>query len=929
MLFMAFFAHHPAVRSLVYVVLTLVVVPFLLTSYLTSKTTSSYNVCFVGPAPLSTPHQHPDYAQHLIQREFLTDLYGMYRTFDRASYYYVKTPFDATPLCLTGHLWGCGWPSAVSVATTLSPRQVRHSKQGWRSSAKSNLIKAPGGLNFRKNRGDHQLYVPGYSMDGTGSVAGGGGSLSGHAADGDHSHQPAGLVTAQISWDRSPAGGAVGSSETSGGIGGMLSSYAFSESAPPPGDMNRWCLSSIHLREGGGTASGSTAQGGTGTIGMQSVGTLPSATASSTKIKICTEEVPSIVTDPSKPPYFNELPLGPPPDGIWAGLEEGGAHSSGGGGGGIRPDIVDKLEETLTSIADLMGHGGGRMNDEPIEAVEVQCYVQQSYQTISVAATGSVASGPMDEIKGLSQPATVTWNLLKLPGTMLIIILLLWRFWFLHYREDDEEEEASDIFSTRRSNSTRNLHFVSTIIRENALIPSRVRFPYPEFYRLVSSPIAHSSIVSLVFSVLGIYWMGATNEIDFGTIPFLSLNVSMAILSGLIALLLVKILSACTTRYYTGAAFGSDSLGPIAMGYSPVVFAWMVIASLERPTLHIPIPGLPLTVPTITILFFIPFNALIPVGLLIAKCMEGTGGRRNGTSFLLVGNVAGAIVGFFLYSGVFPANLLVPHLLIPIGLVVSQLICAISGAKKVKASEFTRCDKVGYGYADTANNDDTSAAATTGLEMGNGKGGNGRGHQDESEEDEAVSVLAVRPVSKTERNFLPLMRLLLLTTSLLSFSAFDHGLALGQTGVALLYHLGTSTRLSMETVTNDGSSGWSSIGKAQSSADRSLAARSIHMFRSTLLSLSIMVFADAMSAGSWVVSYIFITADQYVSYNTSAIAAFIGLRLFVNLLAMISVSALLGPRTGKSGKAINIGDECTNLLGPVFSWVKSLGEKIL
>ena len=358
MLFIAFFAHNPVVRSLVYVVLTLIVVPFLLTSYLTSKTTSYYNVCFVGPAPLSTPHQHPDYAQHLVRRESFTDLYGMYRTFDRASYYYVKTPFDVTPLCLTGNLWGCGWPSAVSVATTLSPRQVRHSKEGWRSAAKSNLMKAPGGLNFRKNRGDHQLYVPGYSMDGTGSGAaggaGGGGSLSGHA-DGDHNHQPAGLITAQISWDRSPAGEALGGGDTTGDIGGLMSSYSFSESAPPPGDMNRWCLSSIHLREGGGMASGSTAQGGASTIGMQAVGTLPSAAASSTKIKICTEEVPSIVADASKPPYFNELPLGPPPDGIWAGLEEGGAHSSGGGGGGggIRPDVVGKFEDTLPGFGDM------------------------------------------------------------------------------------------------------------------------------------------------------------------------------------------------------------------------------------------------------------------------------------------------------------------------------------------------------------------------------------------------------------------------------------------------------------------------------------------------------------------------------------------------------------------------------------------------
>ena len=926
MLFIAFFAHHPVIRSLVYTVVALVVVPFLLTAYLTSKTTSSYNVCFVGPAPLSTPHQHPDYAQHLVRREILTDLYGMYRTFDRASYYYVKTPFDVTPLCLTGHLWGCGWPSAVSVATTLSPRQVRHSKEGWRSAAKSNLMNAPGGLNFRKNRGDHQLYVPGYSMDGG---AGGGGAVSGHSV-GEHHQQSAGLVTAQISWDRSPAGGAIGGGDTSGGIGGMMSSYAFSESAPPPGDMNRWCLSSMHLREGGGATSGSTAQGGTGAIGMQAVGSMPSAAASSTKIKICTEEVPSIVADPSKPPYFNELPLGPPPDGIWAGLEEGGSHSSGGGNGGIRPDIVGKFDETLPGFGDMMGYGGGNMNDESIEAVEVQCYVQQSHRTISVAATGSVAAGPMDEIKGLSQPAAVTWNPLKLPGTMLIILMLLWRFWVLHYREDDIEEDTSDVFSTRRSNSTRNLHFVSSIIRENALIPSRLQFPYPEFYRLVSSPIAHSSIVSLAFSVFGVYWMGATNEIDFGTIPFLSLNVSMAILSGLLALLLVKILSLCMARY-TGSALGTGSLGPIAMGYSPVVFAWMVIASLERQTLHIPIPGLPLTVPTITILFFVQFNALIPVGLFIAKCMEGAGGGRNGTNFLLVGNVAGVIIGFFLHSGVFPANLLVPHLLIPFGLVVSRFVCTILGANEGNSSDPARCDKVGYGYADNANDDDASTVATTGLEMGNGKRSDGRSHhQDEgSEEDEAVSVLSVRPVSKTERNFLPLVRLLLLTSSVLSFSAFDHGMALGQTAVAILYHLGTNARLSMEAISNDNSSGWSSIGKAQGSADRSLAARAIHMFRSTLLSLCVLVFADAMSAGSWIVSYIFITADKSVSYTASAIAAFIGLRLFVNILAMISVSALLGPRIGKSGNAINIGDECMNLLGPVFSWIKSVGEKLI
>ena len=580
-------------------------------------------------------------------------------------------------------------------------------------------------------------------------------------------------------------------------------------------------------------------------------------------------------------------------------------------------------------MSERMGYGSGNTNEESIEAVEVQCYVQQSHRTISVAATGSVAAGPMDEIKGLSQPAAVTWNPLKLPGTILIIIMLLWRFWVLHYREDDDDDEASDIFSTRRSSSTRNLHFVSTIIRENALIPSRLQFPYPEFYRLLSSPISHSSVVSLAFSVLGTYWMGATNEIDFGTIPFLSLNVSMAILSGLLGLLLVKILSICMARY-TGTALGSGSLGPIAMGYSPVVFAWMVIASLERQTLHIPIPGLPLTVPTITVLFFVQFNALIPVGLLIAKCIEGAGGRRNGASFLLAGNLSGVIVGFFLHSGIFPANLLVPHLLIPFGLAVSRFVCMLLGANDNNSSEPARCDKVGYGFADAANGDDASTVATTGLEIGNGKSSDGRGHhQDETEEDEAISVLSVRPVSNTERNFLPLVRLLLLTSSLLSFSAFDHGMALGQMAVAILYHFGTRTRLSMETVSSDGSSGWSSIGKAQGSADRSLAASAIHMFRSTLLSLCVLVFADAMSAGSWIVSYIFITADKSVSYNASAIAAFIGLRLFVNILAMISVSALLGPRIGKSGSAINIGDACTNLLGPVFSWVKAVGESIL
>jgi len=573
--------------------------------------------------------------------------------------------------------------------------------------------------------------------------------------------------------------------------------------------------------------------------------------------------------------------------------------------------------------------GGGNMNGEAIEAVEVQCYVQQSHRTISVAATGSVAAGPMDEIKGLSQPAAVTWNPLKLPGTMLTIIMLLWRFWVLHYRKDDNSDDTSDIFSTRRSSNSRKLNFVSTIIRENALIPLHLRFPYPEFYRLVSSPIAHSSVLSLAFSVFGIYWMGATNEIDFGTIPFLSLNISIAILSGLMGLLLVKILSICMTRY-TGSVPESDSLGPIVMGYSPVIFAWIVIASLERPTLHVPIPGLPLTVPTITIFLFVQFNALIPVGLLIAKCMEGSGGKKNGTSFLLIGNVAGVIVGFLLHSGILSVNLLVPHLLIPIGLVVSWFVCVRLGANDGNLSDSTRCDKVGYGYSDTANGDDASTVATTGVETGNGKNSNGRGYlQDEIEEDEAVSVLSVRPVSNVERNFLPLVRLLLFTTSLLSFSAFDHGMALGQTAVALLYHLGASTRLSMETPSNDGSSGWSSIGKAQSFADRSLAARAVYMFRSILISLSVLVFADAMSAGSWIVSYIFIKADKSVLYNVSAIAAFIGLRLSVNILAMTSVSALLGPRTGKNGKPINIGDECANLLGPVFGWVKSLGEKIL
>ena len=116
---------HPIFRALIVVLGVLIGLPAGFTYFVLSKSLRNQNVCHIGPVRVNPNAAVRDVENWWDHREKLLQLYGTYTTFDDASYYFAKTPYDIQPLCLPAF----GWWSITTLSLTLLNPKIRQARQ--------------------------------------------------------------------------------------------------------------------------------------------------------------------------------------------------------------------------------------------------------------------------------------------------------------------------------------------------------------------------------------------------------------------------------------------------------------------------------------------------------------------------------------------------------------------------------------------------------------------------------------------------------------------------------------------------------------------------------------------------------------------------------------------------------------------------------
>ena len=170
-----------------------------------------------------------------------------------------------------------------------------------------------------------------------------------------------------------------------------------------------------------------------------------------------------------------------------------------------------------------------------------------------------------------------------------------------------------------------------------------------ELWRSFTGATAHFEALHLGFNMMSLYSLGTDLEESFGSIPFLFYNISLIPITTIIMMCLIYLQIKLT---------GDVGLVETStVGYSGVLFAWMVVASLERPQ-NCPIPFFEnICFPTYDVMGF-KWNVSPILQLVVAQCI------MQRVSF--VGHFAGIVAGFLLHWNVLPLKVVQPTVLFPL-----------------------------------------------------------------------------------------------------------------------------------------------------------------------------------------------------------------------------------------------------------------------
>lgn len=158
----------------------------------------------------------------------------------------------------------------------------------------------------------------------------------------------------------------------------------------------------------------------------------------------------------------------------------------------------------------------------------------------------------------------IKWNPFKIPCTMMLIILQI--IYYVKYKKRDANEPTEYILRTAVS--------YETIVEQG------------EYWRIYSSVFSHLDVTHLAYDIYNLYVIGAVLEQDYGSIPFLYLNLVSVVMITVMVLICIKLYAEYCSRRQVQSSddFGPDALksSNVIFGYSSVVFAWITVGIIER-----------------------------------------------------------------------------------------------------------------------------------------------------------------------------------------------------------------------------------------------------------------------------------------------------------------------------------------------------------
>ncbi|KAL7540409.1 hypothetical protein ACHAXR_010086 [Thalassiosira sp. AJA248-18] len=443
-----------------------------------------------------------------------------------------------------------------------------------------------------------------------------------------------------------------------------------------------------------------------------------------------------------------------------------------------------------------------------------------------------------------------------------------------------------------------------------------------EWWRGLTGATAHFEPLHIGFNMMSLHTLGRELEGGFGSIVFLVYNIALVVFTTTVMMAMVYArlrwiqhkLAHETSNPQLQTAYQEQQQRlreTSSVGYSAVLFAWMVVSTMERkqPTCPIPflndvcfstysVPGLP----------FLKFNISPIVSLFMAQFIMPR------VSFM--GHLAGIVCGFFLHWGwvLPPLEICSPNVLIG-GVFLFGLICR-KRVIPVRPLLTAMMDEEGcMEHEDYLRSLITDGALEDGGLDGSNLGQNRNGtttdpfmrSKQKKKERELNEVRQKQKTLITVRNLIGIVTLA---------SPFVFGLSssliLSQCVLLAYFTFATQSSLLVWTYTHS---------KSDIQPEK---VRSGMIWRGLFMSATLSIVVDSMSLAAWfALPTLIIAAGQpSLPIGLLSVSAFMVIRMSINFLALVLSSAILHA-TGMVGDGI-----FTQVFSIIFH-AKQIGDGVL
>lgn len=397
-----------------------------------------------------------------------------------------------------------------------------------------------------------------------------------------------------------------------------------------------------------------------------------------------------------------------------------------------------------------------------------------------------------------------------------------------------------------------------------------------EIWRTFAGALAHFELLHLGFNMSSMISLGeALEQGGYGSLPFLSLNISLVVFTGICMMLITK------ARIYM-----SDSTGEIrslkernTVGYSGVLFAWMVIVSMER-------------------------EKSCPVFFLPEMCFETFHLYKNNFKFNIaplvalgitqvilprasfVGHLSGIMCGYALHWGVLRLGFCVPHVLgcsiIFIWLWKIEKVIPI--CVQSTAEELLTLDVIALDDDDEVNEAYDSMRQVMAHFFS----------QRASVQERTISHLQLTSYG-------------LIGSSLLSVLLFDWGIIFCECISAYLFYIGTTSFINVDKKKQN----CSHIG---------------HILRGYIIAALLLLVADGMNLPGWWIARVFIISNRTLILSNNVFFVFMIslIRISLNIWGLILAVKVLAD-VGE----INGGTCYKVVLGWILNNLRIVGNEII